>query len=164
MKRIILFFLLICSISQLMAEEIDSLVVERPGYVARINLLGEISIASFTFEGVKFVEPGFGFTIGGGFGYLENFSFFSEVQSFFTIHLNASLIIGKNRSFLEGGLGIGAINGPYSRVLAYPSIGYRLHPLKNTGFSFRIGLSYPLLQDADVLSIFPTYISLGYAF
>jgi hypothetical protein len=75
---------------------------------------------------------------------------------------------GRNRSFLEPGVGAAWVSGNGNDYyVVYPLLGYRYHSCKKPGFSFRAWVYYPLGQknfmDWDVIMIVPYGLSFGIA-
>ncbi|MFD2514173.1 hypothetical protein ACFSRY_09870 [Pontibacter locisalis] len=130
----------------------------RPQHNIYLNLLGDASIASLNYERLLFITPGFFFSGKAGVGYNEEFSICSSgdcsPERFLTITHHITGNLGKGRHFAEFGLGGTLINGNTDeKYLAYPIVGYRLHPLRSKKVNFRIYGSVPFtgLDTEDIL-------------
>lgn len=76
-------------------------------------------------------------------------------------HLTA--LYGKNKAFLEYGIGGSAIfsTGNKSSYLIYPILGYRHHPFKNPGISFRAWILLPFGQQSTIESYDILFVPIG---
>ena len=158
------------SVSGAYCQEGNTTQKTRSDFIISANLGGDASIFSLGFEKLFFIKPAL--TLAGkvALGFNSEFEIISTGPSLNTFLLphHVSCNFGKNKSFLELGLG-GAYmsNARVKRYLAYPILGYRYHPFKNPGFSFRIWVYYPFGQgnffDWDEIMFIPYGLSFGMA-
>jgi hypothetical protein len=85
-----------------------------------------------------------------GFGFNQEFNIFSDSEpptNYFMLPHHVTFNFGKNRSFIEMGIGASLISGDRQNwYLVYPMVGYRYHPFKNPGFSFKVWAYFPFGQ------------------
>jgi hypothetical protein len=171
MRKILLFLFFMLSVALTRAQERDSLPEKRPEFNLSLNLAGDASILSVGIEKLFFINPGL--TLAGklGFGFNHEFQLFDPdpPNRYFVLSDQFSVNFGKKRSFLELGLGTAFVTGNNTfHFLAYPLAGYRFHPFKNPGLSFRIWTYYPFgwevpLEWDDVILV-PFGASVGIAY
>ncbi len=165
MKRTtgVLFFVLIVAGSY--GQEQDSKDESRPNLVISANLYGSASLLSLNIERLFFLKPAFSLTANIGIGFNVDFNLSSEAESeTYTIlphHLTA--LYGRNKAFLEYGIGGSAIlsGGDNSSYLIYPILGYRFHPFKNPGISFRTWILIPFGQQSTIESYDILFVPIG---
>ena len=173
MKKIVLLLVLTISSISLSAQGkagIPDTTDTRPQNNIFLNLLGDASIISINYERLLFISPDFFLAGKLGVGYNEEFNICLSgecpSESFTTITHHITGNLGKGRHLVELGLGGTIINGNTDEnYLAYPIVGYRLHPLKSGKVSFRIYGSVPFtgLDTEDILFM-PVGISVGISF
>jgi hypothetical protein len=170
MKRYELLLVLALFVARGHAQERDTIPAGRPDFIISLNLVGDASLISMGFEKLFFIKPAF--TLAGrlGFGFNQEFLLFSSdpPRNYFIMPMAVSCNFGKKRSYLECGLGGSVIaGGRTTYFMGYPILGYRLHPFRNPGFSFRAWLFYPfgqlsVLESTDLLMA-PFGVSIGIA-
>ena len=163
----IIFILLIALSFNAFAQDTDSVQKKRPDFILSANLSGDISLLALGLEKFVFLKPGFALGIGVGFGFNQEFQIFSndDIANYFILPHHVTCNFGKNKSFLEFGLGAAFVtSGEDNYYLAYPVLGYRLHPFKNPGFSFRAWLYYPLGQQSNINDIDVLFTPVGLSF
>ena len=81
---------------------------ERPGFIISAGLSDGVSLISLDFEKLFFLMPDGMLAAGVGFGYNEEFSFFSSGSPtrYFVLPHHVSVNLGKKRSFVELGVGL----------------------------------------------------------
>ena len=153
------------------AQDEDTIPEKRPEFIISWNIGGDASITSLGFEKLFFLKSGV--TLAGkiGFGTNMEFLLFSSEQTsnFFTLPHSFTVNLGNGkRSFGEFGIGgtwITSFRDHYYFI--YPMIGYRYHPFKNPGFSFKAWVFYPFGQQSKVdesqIWISPFGVSFGIA-
>lgn len=171
MKRFNLLFLLTLCIVTGRAQEGDTIQSNRSSFVIGMNLSGDASLISLNFEKLFYIKPAFALAAKMGFGFNQEFQIFSTGEptvNYFILPMSVTCNFGKGRSYLECGIGGSLVAGnDNSYYLGYPIIGYRYHPFKNPGFSFRVWLFYPfgqlpVVESTDILFA-PFGVSFGIA-
>jgi hypothetical protein len=165
MKRTIgvLFFVLIVAGSYAQEQNTDH--ENRPNLVISANLYGSASLLSLNIERLFFIKPAFSLTANMGIGFNVEFNLSSNAESEnYTIlphHITA--LYGRNKSFLEYGIGGSAVfsEEDKSSYLLYPILGYRAHPFKNPGISFRAWILIPFGQQATIESYDILFVPFG---
>jgi hypothetical protein len=171
MKKIILIMVLTLQLAGLRAQETAVPPEYRPDFIISANIAGDASLLTLGFEKLFFVKPKL--TLAGklAFGYNQDFQLFSSAPptNYFILPHSFTLNLGEGkRSFGELGIGGAWItSNSENYYLFYPILGYRYHPFKNPGFSFRAWIYYPFgqsntLDDSDLL-IAPFGLSFGVA-
>ena len=173
MKKIMLLLAFTMSSISLFAQskaELADKLNARPQNSIYLNFLGDASIVSLNYERLLFINPNFFFSGKLGVGYNEEFLIcFSEdctSERFITQTHHITGNIGKGRHYAEFGLGGTLIDGNTDEnYLAYPIVGYRLHPLRSDKFNLRIYGSIPFtgLDTEDILYV-PFGLSVGVSF
>lgn len=171
MKKTILFvFIFLIPVSiYAQDEEVDP--GKRPEFIISANIGGDASLLTIGFEKLFFIKPGL--TLAGkvAFGYNQEFQLFTSADpvNFFILPHSFTFNLGEGkRSFGEIGLGGSWISGNSSNLyIIYPMLGYRYHPFKNPGFSFKAWVFYPFgqmskIDDYDIW-ISPFGVSFGIA-
>jgi len=164
MKKSLLLFFLAFLAAGIHGQEGDSLRENRPDFVLSLNLFGDPSMISLGFEKLAFIKPAFSLTFNVKLGYNEEFLIFGDdPQSYFLLPHHLTALYGKNRSFLEYGIGGSVMfgEGLKANYLAYPILGYRYHPFKNPGISLRAWLHYPFGQIETINSTNVFFVPLG---
>jgi len=146
-------------------QEQDSIHENRPDFVISGNLYGSASILTFSIEKLFFIKPAFSLTANMGIGFNSEFNLFDDAESEnYTIlphHLTA--LYGRNKAFLEYGVGGSVIlsGEEHSSYLLYPILGYRYHPFKNPGISFRAWILLPFGQQSIIESYNILFVPIG---
>lgn len=155
------------SFSQQQEEIID----ERPLNNIYINLLGDASRVSINYERHFLVGTTFNLTSKLGLGYNEEFNFGgSSPDKYFTLPHHITGNLGKGRHFFEFGLGGTFLTGNKTLFYyLYPTIGYRISPLKSKKINFRIFGQLPLykydkLDQLNDFTLLPIGLSMGISF
>jgi len=166
----VLFFMLVTVSTY--AQDADALPEKRPEFIISWNLGGDVSLSSIGFEKLFFLKSGV--TLAGkvGFGFNQEFQLFSSegIENFFILPHSFTVNLGNGkRSFGEFGIGGSWMtNTDDQYYFIYPIVGYRYHPFKNPGFSFRAWAFYPFGQMPKVeetnVWISPFGLSFGIAF
>ena len=171
MKKIILIILLTLQFAGIRAQDTKAGPGSRPDFVISGNLGGDASLFTLGFEKLFFVKPKLTLAAKIAFGYNQEFLLFSSKPpiNYFILPHSFTLNLGEGkRSFGEFGIGGSWItSNSENYYLFYPILGYRYHPFKNPGFSFRAWVFYPLgqsntLDDSNLL-IAPLGVSFGIA-
>ena len=170
MNRLFWTLLFIFFSAGLRAQVEDVSEKERADFIISANLGGDASILSLGFEKLFFVKPGMTLVGKVGIGFNNEFQLFDDdpPPPFILLPHHFTANFGKRRSMLELGVG-GALmtNNLLSRYLLYPIVGYRFHPFKNPGFSFRVWVYYPFgqgdLLDWNEIMFIPYGLSFGIA-
>ncbi|MCK4879154.1 MAG: hypothetical protein KAS82_00795 [Bacteroidales bacterium] len=168
MKRALLLFFLVLFVAGTYAQDEDVVPDRRPDFIIGLNIMGDVSSLSLGFEKLFFQKPGLFLAVRVGIGYTESL-LFGQFDGFITLphHITVNLG-GGGRSFLELGMGGEIItdNREYY-YLAYPMVGYRLHPFNSSKINFRAWLYYPLGQEIDQdwyeIFLLPFALSVGIA-
>lgn len=153
----------------------------RPRNDLSINLLGDASIISLSYERVLLHSSNYfiagifspNFFLAGklGLGYgVEGISLgcFSPPclesppeKKYLTLPHHLTANIGNGKKFFEFGVGGTFFNGGY---ISYATVGFRVHPLVSEGLSFRIFLQRRFLREPSPLDFLPLGMSFGFAF
>lgn len=108
MKRTIGLIIFLLIVAGSYGQELDSIQTNRPNFVISANLYGSASLLSLNLEGLIFIKPKFALTANLGMGYNVEFNLSDDTESVnYTIiphHLTA--LYGKNKAFLEYGIGL----------------------------------------------------------
>ncbi len=164
-----LVFLLV--IGSTYAQETDPVPVKRSDFIISANLGGDASIMSLGFEKLFFLKSGPVLAAKVGFGFNQEFNIFDSEDpiNFFTLPHSFSVNLGNGkRSFGEFGIGGSWVtDNTVHYYFVYPMIGFRYHPFKNPGFSFKAWAFWPFgqidkVEDVDVM-IVPLGLSFGVA-
>jgi len=169
MKKTIWVVFIFLSLVRTYAQDANEVPDNRPEYIISANIGGDASLLTIGFEKLFFIKPGL--TLAGkvAFGYNQEFQLFSseEADNFFILpHSFTFNLSGGKRSFGEIGIGGSWITSSTSNLyIVYPMLGYRYHPFKNPGFSFRAWVYYPFGQMSKVENIWisPFGVSFGIA-
>lgn len=149
MKKTLLILFLVSTVACALAQEEE--MGPRPDFNISGNFSSGVSLMSLGFEKLFFLKPNFALAAKVGFGYNQEFNIFStstEPTNYFILPHHLTCNFGSSRSFLEFGVGASWISGDnYNYYLVYPVLGYRYHPFKNPGFSFRVWAYFPFGQD-----------------
>jgi hypothetical protein len=122
----------------------------RPSFILSANFFGDASNISMGFEKLFFIKPAIALAAKIGIGMnsewiLGTADYYKPVYITMPLHITCNF--GKNKSFLEMGVGgVIADDDTGTKYLAYPMLGYRYHPFNNPGFSFRIWGYYAVGQ------------------
>lgn len=171
MKRTFWVFLALMTLAVSYAQEAEPVPVKRPEFNISANFGGDASLMSLGFEKLFFLKSGPVLAAKIGFGFNQEFQLFSseDPSNFFTLPHSFSVNLGNGkRSFGELGIGGSWItDNTEHHYLVYPMIGYRYHPFKNPGFSFKAWAFWPFgqidnVEDADIM-IVPLGLSFGVA-
>lgn len=143
----------------------------RPCNNIHLNLFGDASIFSMSYERLLISNPKFFLTGKLGIGYSESMKLPSGNTSLLStpIHITGNIEIAGRRQFIEFGFGATWLfyeNLKYWDYAIYPLVGYRIQPLKRGNFSFRIFISYPVNAKIDINDYWfsPVGLSIGYSF
>lgn len=147
----------------------------RPTNNIYLNLLGDASIVSLNYEKLFPIDKGFIIAAKIGLGYNAAdpicISFGNPCPpppKFLTIPIHITTNFGKKRSMFELGLGGTFFNGNRNKNMKiYPTVGYRLQPLKSNKLNFRIFSNFfnPIqLFNYDNILLSPIGLSLGVSF
>ena len=142
----------------------------RSEFIISANLAGDASLLSLGFDKLFFLKPALTLSTKVGFGFNQEFQLFSSdpPSSYFILPHHVTCNFGRNRSFLEFGVGAAWVTDNRDDYYpVYPILGYRYHPFKKPGFSFRVWVYTPLgkknFYDWDVIMMIPYGLSFGYA-
>ncbi len=167
MKKILIIILLVLGMNSF-AQHLDTKSNLRPLHSIGVNLFGDASAISGYYEKLFSIKDNFILSGKLGFGYNETFCIFESCkkETFLTIPHHITANIGKKQHFFEFGFGGTLLIGnETSSYIIYPTIGYRIVPLKTNRLNFRIFGQYPLLKSKPIEAPFvPIGISLGLSF
>ena len=171
MKKALLVLFYVVSAAGAYSQEGELENSQRPDFIISGNLAGDASILSLGFEKLFFLKPALTLSAKAGLGFNTEFQLFSSEppNNYFILPHHVTCNLGRNRSYLEFGAGGAWVTGNLDHYyLVYPILGYRFHPFKNPGFSFRIWIYYPFGQDInidwDIMMLVPYGLSFGIAF
>jgi hypothetical protein len=143
----------------------------RPGNNIHLNLFGDASIFSISYERIILNNPKFFLTGKLGLGYSESMKLPSGNTSLLSIpiHITGNVDIYGKRQFIEFGFGSTWLfyeDLKYWDYSIYPLIGYRFQPFKPGKVTFRIFISYPITGKIDINDYWfsPVGLSIGYSF
>ena len=171
MKRSFLLFLALMTVALSYTQEAEPDPVLRPTFNISANFGGDASLMSLGFEKLFFLKSGPVLAAKIGFGFNQEFNIFDSGDpiNFFTLPHSFTVNLGNGkRSFGEFGIGGSWVtNNTVHHYFVYPMIGYRYHPFKNPGFSFKACAFWPFgqidnVEDTDVM-IVPLGLSFGLA-
>ncbi|MBK8698548.1 MAG: hypothetical protein IPN29_02995 [Saprospiraceae bacterium] len=144
----------------------------RPVNNINLNILGDAAIVSIKYERLILVSERILVMGKLGFGYNENFKICifgpcAPADSYMTLSQALSCNLGKGRHFFEFGIGGTLLTGKSNtHYLLYPTLGYRLQPLKSKKLNFSLVASFPFTgydESADIL-FSPIGVILGLSF
>lgn len=171
MLKINLTLILLILGNILFAQDVLEMSKNRPLNNINVNLLGDGSLMSFSYERQKIIKPTFLVSGKFGLGYNEEFRIClggcsTPSKKFLTVPYHLTANFGKTRHFIELGLGTTIyIGGTSQPNLIYPIIGYRFLPFQNQKFNFRIFAQYPFAgTDDDEIIFSPFGASAGMSF
>jgi hypothetical protein len=165
----LLFFMLV-HVSTF-AQDTDQLPKLRSDFIISANFGGDASIMSLGFEKLFFLKSGPVLAGKIGFGFNQEFQLFTseDPTNFFTLPHSFSVNLGNGkRSYGEMGIGGSWLtDNTQHYYFVYPMIGFRYHPFKNPGFSFKAWAFWPFgqmdkVEETDVW-ISPLGLSFGVA-
>lgn len=171
MKRILLVFLATLVLTVSHAQEAKPADESRPDFNISMNIGGDASLISLGFEKLFFLESGTALAAKIGFGFNQEFNLFQSDDpiNFFILPHSFAVNLGNGkRSYGEMGIGGSWVtDNTVHYYFIYPMIGFRYHPFKNPGFSFKAWAFWPFgqldkVEDSDVL-ISPFGLSFGVA-
>jgi len=143
----------------------------RPDLIISGNLAGDAALLSLGFDKLFVLKPTVTLSVKAGLGINSEFQLFSSdlPDNYFIRPHHVTCNYGRKRSHLEFGVGGAWVtNNRENYYLAYPILGYRYHPFRNPGFSFRFWVYYPFGQainiDWNILMLIPYGLSFGIAF
>lgn len=171
MKKSLLILLFIIIAGGAKAQEGEQEQKPRSDFVISGNFSSGASLMSLGFEKLFFLKPNFALAAKVGFGYNQEFTIFSTSTAptdYFILPHHLTCNFGSKRSFLEFGVGGSWVNGDsHNYYLVFPILGYRYHPFKNPGFSFRVWAYFPFGQkfitDYNEVMFVPIGLSFGIA-
>ncbi|HLF65739.1 MAG TPA: hypothetical protein VI603_18405 [Saprospiraceae bacterium] len=149
----------------------DSL-YKRPANSFNVNLLGDASIVSCSYERLFYTKSNFFIAAKLGVGYSKEFRICfgrctTRPNTYLTIPHHLTMNLGKRTSFLEIGIGGTKVSSlTFRNYLLYPIIGYRYQPIRINQASFRISIHVPVIgrnKEEDVL-FSPFGFNLGVCF
>ena len=168
-KYVLLTFLLVFSTAESFSQDTSTEQKQRSDFIISANIGGDASLLSLSFDKLFFLKPALALSSKVGFGFNQDFQLYSEPPSnYFILPHHLTCLWGRRKSFLDFGVGAAWItNNREHYYPVFPILGYRYHPLKNPGFSFRVWLYYPFGQknylDWDVIMLVPYGLSFGIA-
>jgi hypothetical protein len=146
MKKTLTFLLLICAFNLTMAQETSDSKYGRPDFIISGNISSGAALLSLDFEKLIYLKSNRILAAGLGLGFNQEFNIFSNGESptnYFMLPHHITWNFGKKRSFFELGVGASWVSGDKQNwYLVYPMLGYRFHPFKNPGFSFKVWAYY----------------------
>jgi hypothetical protein len=171
MKNIIILIVLTLSSTILSGQYMPYSKTTRPSNCLALNILGNGSMISVSYESVFMDSEDFLMIANIGMGFNQEFNIHvfgpsGKPLPYITLQHSITANIGKGKNFLELGLGGTVVIGNTKRhYYFYPILGYRFHPLKARNINFRIFGSLPItgLKNDGFLFI-PFGLSVGYCF
>lgn len=108
MKRTIGLIIFLLIVAGSYGQELDSIQTNRPNFVISANLYGSASLLSLNLEGLIFIKPKFALTANLGMGYNVEFNLSDDTESvnYTIIPHHLTTLYGKNKAFLEYGIGL----------------------------------------------------------
>jgi len=171
MKRTFWVFLALMTQAVSYAQDTDQLPEKRSDFIISANFGGDASIMSLGFEKLFFLKSGPVLAGKIGFGFNQEFQLFTseDPSNFLTLPHSFSVNLGNGkRSYGEIGIGGSWLtDNTQHYYFVYPMIGFRYHPFKNPGFSFKAWAFWPFgqmdkVEETDVW-ISPLGLSFGVA-
>jgi len=150
MKKTRFLFILMASATTAFAQQGEAAKEQRPDFILSGNLSSGASLFSVGFEKLFFIKSNVVLAAKVGFGYNQEFQLFSSEPptNYFVMPHHVTCNFGMNKSYLELGAGGSLVRGGgQTYYLVFPILGYRYHPFRNPGFSFRAWLYFPFGQD-----------------
>lgn len=144
LKCIHLFLtLLVMKISSLQCFTQSALI--RPCNVIGVNLLGNGSLASLQYERMFMNKPRFFMSSSVGVGMNQEFALFTNSKhQYVTFCSGLTANLGKKYTYFEIGIGATAlVHEQEVSACVYPTLGFRLHPIKRKDFSVRFFHQFP---------------------
>lgn len=171
MKKALLFVVLAALAAEAFNQEQENSETSRSDFIISANISSGAAFLSLDFEKLVFLEPDRILAIGVGFGFNQEFQIFTTSEGptdYFMLPHHITYNWGKSKSFFEMGLGASWVSGDrQSWYLVYPMVGYRYHPFKNPGFSFKAWVYFPFGQkfitDYNEILFSPLGLSFGIA-
>jgi len=141
----------------------------RPINSINLNLFGDASIFSLSYERLFSSNRKFFLAWKIGVGYSESHGLPVKNTSLLSTPMHLTGNYGAKKHYFEFGLGVAALfygTLEFWDYTIYPIVGYRLQPLKNDKFTFRVFLSYPVTGKIDIDKYWfsPVGISVGFCF
>lgn len=162
---IAVLFLSTCSI--LRAQEPEKLIETRPLNGFNINIFGDGSFVSVSYEKQLPLTHSFIVSAKTGIGYNQEFNYCAPgpctpSRKIFTIPLHLTGNFGKEKHFFEFGLGATIfIGNTFRPFLFYPILGYRFLPLTSGRFNCRVFAHMPF-SGFDSIDFF--FMPIGFSF
>lgn len=153
-------------------DQIEEIKIQykRPLNNINLNLLGDAGVISIMYERLFLISPNIFFTPKLGVGRTSEFQICpfgpcsSPPKKYTIIPLQITGNVGDGRNFFEFGFGCTIVEGNTEQhYIYYPTLGYRLQPLKSGKIIFRIYGSFPTSEIHDFIYV-PVGISLGINF
>jgi len=164
MKNYILIIIFFISCKILTSQDNADSYLTRPLDGLYLNLLGDASIVSMHYEKLFPINRNLFITSKLGLGYSSELLAFGPFpESYITVPFHITTIVGRNRSFVEIGIGATLSLGTPNSSVIYPVFGYRLQPLIVRKTSFRIIAQYPIVSN-DIPFFSPIGFNLGVSF
>ena len=166
MKKYALVFISLLPMALIYAQEEAVPDTNRSDFTLSLNVVGDLSLFSLGFDKLFFVKPVLVISGMVGLGFNSEFDLSDNPSNtYFVLPHHLTVNYGKRKSFLEFGIGGSLVTrSQYSGYFVYPIIGYRLHPFKNPGFSFRAWLFYPFGQTSKVAELNILLVPYGLSF
>ena len=142
---------------------------QRASTIASLDVSGGGSLLGLGVDKLVFFEAPWALSVKLGFGYNQEFNLFDSdpPDNYILFPHHVTGLLGKRRSYFEFGVGGSLVTGGDKTIyMLYPVLGYRYHPFRNPGFSFRAWLYYPVnhnLFEMEYLAA-PYGLSFGIAF
>lgn len=152
-SSLIVYFILIASLGLCQAELVPE--PSRPKNGIGVNIFGDGALGSILYNRVFLKSADMAISTELGIGYNEGFCLFGcdSRQQYVIVPLKATANFGKEKHFLEIGIGTSILFGNNDQLLVfYPILGYRLLPLYKNRIGFRINLELPIgthLKNSD---------------
>ena len=151
MRKVQWIILLLAVFAWVQAQDTEPAQKDRSDFIISANFSSGASLLSLGFEKLFPLKANFTLAAKVGFGFNQEFRIFSDGTppvNYFILPHHLSCNFGSKRSYFEMGVGGAWVSGDRNNYyLVYPILGYRYHPFKNPGFSFRAFLYYPFGQE-----------------
>lgn len=166
MKIYALIFIALFPLALIYSQEEPTPDNNRSDFTLSLNVVGDLSLFSLGFEKLFFVKPSLIISGKLGLGFNTEFDLSDNPSdTYFVLPHHLTVNYGKRKSFLEFGIGGSLVTkSQYSGYFVYPMLGYRLHPFKNPGFSFRAWLFFPIGQISKVEELNILIVPYGLSF
>jgi hypothetical protein len=172
MRKIFIKVIIILILGSIvLACDVKAIPYLRPLNNFSLNLFGDASVFSISYERLFISNRKFILTGKFGAGYSQSLGLPSKSAALLStpMHITGNVNIYGKKHFLEFGFGGTLLfyeNMKFWDYSIFPVIGYRLQPLKSGNFTLRLFVSYPLTDKLDIHNYWfsPVGMSIGFCF